>query len=868
MPKLLIYLIFILSGVCALVYEVLWVRTLGLVLGVTVYATSIVLGSYMSGLAAGSFFIGRVVDRKAKNPLLWYGVLEVLIAASSLCATLIFIALSKPQGLALPQSANYFVAVVLIFIPTFFMGGTLPVISRFLISDPAQSGRFSGLLYGLNTLGGMIGCLLAGFVLVRLLGVQNSALSTIGINLLIGVIAILIARSGFGSEHPPAPAAAGIRQESSGGKFLPVLLVLYAISGFCSLGYEVLWTRALVFNLGNNTYAFSVMLATFLLGLGLGSAMASRFVNRVKNIVALLGLLQILIGITVFCGTDLIYRMDVIVNWIWLRTGQSWLAANMARFCGAMLLMALPTMLIGALMPVVNRIYGHGGVGKSIGTVYSANTLGTILGSVCAGFVLIPLLGITKSILLLATLNVTLGLVCFFYQSRKAYLLAGCAVLCLLFPAAQYFASRKPFPLYSPGLSREGSHELLYYKEGATASVGVIKMGDGTRMLSVNGVYTAYTNIGDLQVHYLLAYLPYFLCPQPQDALVIGLGLGVTSASLQSAGMKVDCVELAKEEIGSAPFLSAYNDSILAKPGFSLIIGDGRHHLRKAARKYDVITSNAVHVRMSPYLYTKEFYELCRARLNPHGVVCQWLPSNNLPGKEFKQLIRAFQMVFVHTSIWYVNPGHYLLIGTMDPLSVNYRRFAERCLQEAVQKKLATVHLDNPMVVLSMLELDERGSAAYTGELPPHSDDKPCAEFVRVIETRKASNINVFPPALSADLKSVVADKNDSLALRLDSVTASAAASRAGEIAGWLDNYEEALDAYGKAIALFAGSLCIATVPLVWFFHGGSTERWGAAAVLTGTAAGIYRLYLTATYRAAQSFRVLSTLNLVEAVAV
>jgi tetratricopeptide (TPR) repeat protein len=161
-------------------------------------------------------------------------------------------------------------------------------------------------------------------------------------------------------------------------------------------------------------------------------------------------------------------------------------------------------------------------------------------------------------------------------------------------------------------------------------------------------------------------------------------------------------------------------------------------------------------------------------------------------------------MVFGHTSIWYVNPGHYLLIGTMDPLSVNYRRFAERCLQEAVQKKLATVHLDNPMVVLSMLELDERGSAAYTGELPPHSDDKPCAEFVRVIETRKASNINVFPPALSADLKSVVADKNDSLALRLDSVTASAAASRAGEIAGWLDNYEEALDAYGKAIALFA----------------------------------------------------------------
>jgi spermidine synthase len=803
-----VYSLFFISGLCGLVYEVLWVRTLGLVLGVTVYAAGIVLASYMAGLAAGSYCLGRVADRNARNALSWYGTLEILIALSSLFASFVFISMSRPHGLVLPQVAACVTAGILLFVPTFFMGGTLPVISRYFIADAAQSGKSAGLLYGLNTLGGVTGCLLAGFFLVKVMGVRNAALSALFVNFCIGAAAVVMAQRRQTAVEHARTRALPARVDLPPKIHCVSLLVIYGISGFCSLGYEVLWTRALLFNLGNDTYAFSLMLATFLLGIGLGSAVVSRFVNRMANGAALLGLLQVLIGASVFAGTGLLYRMDVIVDWVWQHTGSSWPAAVFARFSGAALVMLVPAALVGALFPIVNRILAgrnpeNSGVGRTVGTIYGANTLGAIAGSLCAGFVLIPFLGITNAILCLAGINVLLGVVWFIVLRKGAYFLASLAVLCLFLPATRVYSCRQPFPMHTAGLSKEGPGELLYYREGATASVALVKAADSALMLSVNGVYTAYTTIEDLQVHYLLGYLPYFLCPEPAEALVIGLGLGVTAASLHSAGMKVDCVELAKEEIGAAPFLGGYNDSILQKKGFSLIIGDGRHYLRTVKKRYDVITSNAVHVRLSPYLYTKEFYGLCRERLTPHGVVCQWLPSNNLPEKEFKQLIRAFQTVFPHTSVWYVNPGHYLLVGTPGPLAVDYGLFSKRCLEPAVQNKLGAVYLNNPLVVAGLFLLDEKNCRAYTSDCAPHTDDRPCAEFVRVIETRQGSDVIEFPATMTAALGSMVAKKNDSIACVFNSVAASAVHSRNGEFAEWFGRLEEAVSEYKKALSVF-----------------------------------------------------------------
>jgi spermidine synthase len=812
MPRLALYLLFLTSGICGLVYEVLWVRTLGLVLGVTVYATSTVLAAYMAGLAAGSFAFGRLVDRKTHRPLVWYGILEIAVAATALVTSLVFIGLSKPGAPVLATPLLYALAAALLFIPTFLMGGTLPVIGRYLIADVKESGKFTGALYGINTLGGMLGCLLAGFVLVSAFGVQQSIIYAALLNALIGTGVLALGRKtqpvtpAKQSDAAPSEGARIPETTSPEARFAPVLLVLYAISGFCSLGYEVLWTRALMFSFGNDTFAFSLMLGTFLLGLGLGSALLSRYVNRFRNAVVVLGLLQIIIGLAVFGGTDLLYRMDAIVDWVWQRSGQNWFAAMAARFLSAVLLMAGPTMAIGALLPVANRIYSSArrSIGQGIGNLYAANTVGTILGSLVAGFVLIPFLGITRSILLLSVVNVALGIACFAFQPRRAWLWVGVVLAIGLIPASTIYLSRAPFPLHAAGIARLGGpSKLLYYKEGATASVAVMQDPQGMKMLGVNGVYTAYTNVGDLQVHYLLGYLPYFLCPEPKDALVIGMGLGVTSASLQATGMRVDCVELAKEEIGASPFLADVNGGILSKPNFSLIIGDGRHHLQTTAKRYDVITANAVHVRLSPYLYTQEFYELCKRRLRPHGVVCQWLPVNNLPGKEFKQLIRACQVVFPNTSVWYVNPGHFLLVGSDDPLAIPYGQLAGRCLQPAVQAQLKTVYLENPAVITSLCMLDARGTAAFTGTPAPHSDDKPCAEFVRVLETRKALDLVTVPENLWADIPALLTDVDDSTKATLTPAFEAGFLSRRAELAGWRDDYEQAVGLFQQALTIY-----------------------------------------------------------------
>jgi spermidine synthase len=802
MTHVLVYAIFFLSGMCGLVYEVLWARTLGLVFGVTVYATSIVLAAYMSGLAAGSFYFGRFIDRKEGNNLFRYACLEFFIAASALGASFIFTGLSRPGAPVFPAVPLYLSVFILLFIPTFLMGGTLPVIGRYLTDTVKDTGRFTGALYGFNTLGGMMGCLVAGFVLIRLVGVHATAIIAAACNFFIAAIALLLSRKTqtVPAGHIADQAATGAPETSAQEvKFAPLVLVFYGISGFCSLGYEGLWTRALMFNLGNDTYAFSLMLGTFLLGLGIGSVVFSRYVNRFSNIIAVFGLLQLLIGITVFCGTDILTRMDSIVDWLWLRSGKNWPAAIIARFSGAAILMLLPAILIGAVMPVAIRIRSAArkGIGRSIGSAYSANTVGTIIGSLGAAFLLIPLFGITRSILVLASVNIAVGAICLLFQQRQAYRRVGIFILLIVLPIGGILLLRHQSLLHTKGA------EVLYYREGLTASVAVTQDRDGAKMLNVNGVYTAYTNTGDLQVHCLLGYLPYFLCPQPEKALVIGFGLGVTAASLHSTGMQVDCVELAKEESGSASFFREYNDDILGRPKFSLIIGDGRHYLMKTAQRYDIITSNAVHVRLSPYLYTKEFYEICRSRLKPHGVVCQWLPSNNLPEREFKQLIRSFQLVFPQTSVWYVNPGHLLLVGTDDPFSINYERLSSRCMHPAVQKKLGAVYLNNPLVVAGLCLLDEKQVAAYTGNVSPHTDDRPCAEFVRVVETQKGSDVITFGDTLCTDLKTLIVDRKDLADKTLDSLRSASFHSRNGEYAAWFNDFDRALLEYRAALSAF-----------------------------------------------------------------
>jgi spermidine synthase len=691
------------------------------------------------------------------------------------------------------------------------MGGTLPIMSKYLVQSAGHAGKEAGTLYALNTLGGVAGCFGAGFFLIRIFGVNQSIYISVALNVLAACAAFALTRktekTGYNRPDPheqtPVKPLSSFASEFS-PNHVPVVLVLYGIAGFCSLGYEVLWTRALMFKIGNDTYAFSLMLGTFLLGLALGSFIFARISCSVKKAVILLGVLQLFIALTVALGIGLLYRMDAVIDTLWLHAGRTWLSAVTARFISVFLLMGIPTLCMGGMFPLVARLCSQspGTVGKSIGGLYSVNTIGTILGTGLIGFVVLPLLGITNSILVLTVFNVVAGIVFFFILPLKKVRWLGSAVAAGVIAVSIIETRPEPLPLTAAHLARTGEkYDLLYYREGVSATVTVVKAANDTKMLNVNGVYTAFTTIGDLQVHYLLGFLPYLFADNPRNALVIGLGLGVTSSSLTAAQMHVDCVELAQEEIGSTPYLAEYNDTILSQPGFRLIIDDGRHYLLRTKVKYDVITSNAVHVRTSPYLYTREFYRLCRDRCAPGGAVCQWLPTNNIPEKEFKQLVSAFYTVFPNTTVWYVNPGHFLLLGTIDRLTVDCLRLHVRLQQENVRAMLRKVNLDDPAVVSSLLLMDEDGVARFAGSVVPHTDDRPAAEFVRVLESR-AHDCYSIPSTYVANRLPFSARTCGTDSVGMDRAFAATLLSRNAETTQWSGNLSEALEGYTKTLLL------------------------------------------------------------------
>ncbi|RPH99090.1 MAG: tetratricopeptide repeat protein, partial [Calditrichaeota bacterium] len=292
--------------------------------------------------------------------------------------------------------------------------------------------------------------------------------------------------------------------------------------------------------------------------------------------------------------------------------------------------------------------------------------------------------------------------------------------------------------------------------EGADAAVAVPQHTDGIKFLSINGSVTAFAEYGDIRVHKMLGYLPGFLHPHPQNGLVIGLGMGITVRSLLETGLEqVDCVELNQGVVQAArDHFAAENNSALADPRLSIILDDGRSFLSMTEKKYDIITSNAVHARLSGNLYTQEFYELCRDHLTPDGILCQWTSTNWLTPTEFKSLITAFQQVFPHTSLWLVNAGHLLMIGTPTPLSIPAPLFAAHFNNAAIRDDLHRYGMGTPEMFLAHYVIDERKLPLFLKGAPVNSDNHPIAELSRVIDKMQIPEILLSLIQLKGDLSS------------------------------------------------------------------------------------------------------------------
>jgi spermidine synthase len=440
----------------------------------------------------------------------------------------------------------------------------------------------------------------------------------------------------------------------------------------------VVWTRLLsIFSL-NAVFSFTIMLATFLIGLALGGALMARRIDRVERPLALFGTLQLAIGVCAILVLFVFARLPTIRDSLTVADTMGKLV--FVEFFTAALTMLAPTMLMGAIFPVAALLYSAGApasasgadapvepIGQRVGRLYALNTLGAALGAAAAGFVLIPLLGLQRAALTLALINLALGAVVLLQappvpRRRLGGALAVAVVATLLLPPGIYLGFREGV-----------APSLVFYREGVDATVSVFDVADPPLKVSfVNGRSEVPTDPQSMRAFYVLGHLPPLLRPEAQSALMISFGNGIASGAMSRHGIpRIQAVELVAEQVAAARLYQQENRGVLDYPGLQITIEDGRNYLMRSDEQFDIITADATHpVNSSSWaLFTREFYELVRQRLASDGVFVQWLPFHDLSSQDYRDIVKTFQSVFPHTSLWYTGGSHSFLVATPQPLT-------------------------------------------------------------------------------------------------------------------------------------------------------------------------------------------------------
>ncbi|HZU04549.1 MAG TPA: fused MFS/spermidine synthase [Chloroflexota bacterium] len=738
----LLAILFFASGASGLVYQVLWLRLLALVFGVTVWAVSTVLASFMAGLALGSLVAGRLVDR-ARSPLLWYGVAEGLTGLAALATpaaldllvhvyTRLYPAL--PQELGVLTAVRFVLSFGVLLVPTTLMGATLPLVVKSSLLQAEGLGQSVSLLYATNTAGAVAGTLLAGFVLVGGVGLEASFRLAAALNLLVGLVAIsgalaLQRQRGEALAPPGVPPVAPHRAPAAlPARSRGLILLVFTLSGFASLALEVIWFRTLVLYFDATTYAFTIMLGTVLLGIAVGSFLIAPLMRWQLDWLALLAGLELAIGITAVLSLAALTRTQEAATWLGLLLRRPLVSPVALTSVASFLALFPTTLLLGMAFPIGLRLWagdeeGASQAGERVGLFYALNVCGAILGSVVAGFLLLPWLGSQHSLVAVASVSFGAGLLLLLAlrRPRRALLLAGPGVA--LFLAA---VAGMPDPFAQALASRYRGEQLLWHEEGVQTTVTVHQRPSGARVLYLDGRYQASDEPGQVLIHRMVGHLPLALHPQPRDVLIVGLGGGVTAGAVSRHGAEVDVVELSGSVVRGADWFRHVNDDPLHRPNVHLRVDDGRNYLLLTAKRYDVITSDLIgptHAGAGA-LYSAEYFRLARAALRDDGLMLQWLVP--LPETQHKLIVRTFLSVFPEATLWFQGT---LLVGTKQPLWLDPAAFERKLANPDVRAALATVGLDSFEALLAQYWAGPAELQRYAGPGPILTDDRPLVEY-------------------------------------------------------------------------------------------------------------------------------------------
>ncbi len=736
----LLYILVFVSGAAGLLYEVVWTRLLVHTLGSTAQAVASVLAAFLGGLAVGAVVIGRRADRVA-SPLKLYAGLEAAIAVWALVLPALSDVFHR-LVLAAPGSplVRFGGTFVLLLPATAAMGGTIPVLCRLAVISDRAIGRPAGLLYAWNTFGATLGCLATGFVLIPAFGLSGTLHLGAAANAAVAGAAWLLAGRGRAARTPRA-AAADAGASPPAASALPaagrVVLAAFALSGLTALGYEVLWTRVLVFFVKSVTYGFSLMLATFLAGLVAGSVAAAPLADRRGFAARALPAIVLAAGLVAFASVRLLVTRTEMLRALAPTPG-----GELGALYGPLVFLVLATILpagflYGTTFPLAVRLVTERAADAPgrVGLATAANTAGAILGAYLGGFVLLPRLGVVGALeVLLAGNGIAALLLLARLPGRRARLALGAgvvAVVALATSGGDFFVQR--LGEIRPGrmiLADEGADVIVTVYEEAPERPGEPPV----RTIYVNG--SSYTGSRFFARRYMktMGHLPLLIAAENRKALVICLGTGMTLSALARHEdlERVACAELSPGVVRALPLFDAVNDRVAQRDDVEIHVGDGRHWLQTDADTWDVITLEPPPPLNAGVgdLYSREFYALCRERLAPGGVLCQWFPMHSQTAEEFRMGLASFVDVFPDASLWLPVGRNAVGIGIREGAAPwTFERFAARFAAPGVREGLSEIGFETPEALLATHVLDAAGIRAFVGAAPLVTDDRPRLEF-------------------------------------------------------------------------------------------------------------------------------------------
>jgi len=739
-----------LAGAAALIYELVCQRYLSLVLGSEAYVVAVTVGFYMIGLSAGSIIFGIFSDRNRKLAL-YLSILGFAVFCGF--SPLIYMLVSK---FARFGSLGGRVAGSLIFVlpATICAGGVIPCLIKY-----GGNNKKPAHIYAAYTLGSVIGALVCGYMLIRFIGITATAIFAAVLSLLCGLLIYLKRnRSRVGPKPRKTKAEAVAAPIAYPKRIVIAVIAAYCASGFASMVFQVFQTKILTLFFRDSVYDFTVILTVFLIGLFAGNYFGGRVAAKEKHLLSSFALLQALAGVAVMVGLYIVNLMPAITYDISSPTimierfgGNAFLMSNVIKAGYTALVVLIPAFFWGTGFPLVNKITFSGAknTGKITGLTIGINTLLCAAGSLLSAFWLVNVLGIKGLVLLSGVICVVTGIAAgatgfgkYGGYSLKQKLVLPClavitAALWIFLPQWDRFEMSTSF--LKPGQNVEGAYDILYYNEDAYGLTSVVDFyPTNQKFLTTNRRFCQ--NSSDLygpEDHRRLGIIPLIIHPAPKNVLAVGLGAGITLGGANAfPGVNIDCVEISASVVEAAGYFGEENGHVLDADNVNIIIDDGRNYIKNTKKSYDVIIADIFFPMSigSSSLFSREYYQMCKDRLNPKGIMAQWIPAHQFSTNELDITMKTFASVFENCQLWFGLLGTSVpvigIIGSQEAIVIDGNRLTRLYEDEALSEVLAQIALDDKYMLLSHFIADLRDTPLEAADVPLNTDDRPILEYL------------------------------------------------------------------------------------------------------------------------------------------